>query len=261
MNPPRRRGPLLRLAEAPGNPFGLLEALLGYVGGYVVTIVLLVIYEEASGHHPKAGYAIDVTGLVGLWTGFVLAAVFALRRADPRRPGRLRRFADAYGVAIRPLVDVPLGIVAGLFAQFPLAFVLELPLRPFVPHLETRLSQPAHSLTAGVNGAGLVVLAVLVCVGSPAFEELFFRGLVLRALVGAARDRMHLGPRTAGVCAVASSAVVFGLAHFEANQLTALIGAGAVFGLLAAMTGRLGPGFIAHMTFNTVTIVALVSGH
>ncbi len=72
---------------------------------------------------------------------------------------------------------------------------------------------------------------------------------------------MHLGAVSSVVFAVLTSSVLFGLAHYEALELPALIGAGATFALLAASTGRLGPGFIAHVTFNTATIITLVYSH
>ena len=57
--------------------------------------------------------------------------------------------------------------------------------------------------------------------------------------------------------AVATSSVAFGLAHFEALQLPALILFGLVLGVLAQRTGRLGPGIVAHATFNAVTVLSL----
>ena len=38
----------------------------------------------------------------------------------------------------------------------------------------------------------------------------------------------------------------------------ALVAFGAVLGTLAYKTGRLGPGIIAHMAFNAVTVIALL---
>ena len=55
--------------------------------------------------------------------------------------------------------------------------------------------------------------------------------------------------------------LVFGLVHFEALQLLALSGFGMMLALIACTTGRLGPGIIAHVTFNTVTFVALATSH
>jgi len=81
-----------------------------------------------------------------------------------------------------------------------------------------------------------VVLAVLVCVGSPIVEELFFRGLLLRSLLGSFEQ---LGRGSA--CSLDRvTALVFALVHFEALQFLGLAGFGVVLGVLAWRTGRLG---------------------
>lgn len=164
------------------------------------------------------------------------------------------RLREDYGLVLRPWPDIPLGIAVGVASQYVLVPILELPLLPFVPHLYHRLGSPAHQLTAGASGASLALLGVLVCVGSPVVEELFFRGLLLRAIAGRLPG---LRPDLRAVLSVLIVSVVFGLAHFEALQLIGLIGFGAVLGTLAWRTGRLGPGIVAHAAFNTVTIVAL----
>ena len=43
----------------------------------------------------------------------------------------------------------------------------------------------------------------------------------------------------------------------ELLQLPALILFGVVLGVLAERTGRLGPGIVAHATFNAVTVISL----
>jgi membrane protease YdiL (CAAX protease family) len=53
------------------------------------------------------------------------------------------------------------------------------------------------------------------------------------------------------------SAILFGLAHFEALQLAALILFGLILGTLAYRTGRLGPTIVAHAAFNAVTVLTL----
>ncbi len=51
----------------------------------------------------------------------------------------------------------------------------------------------------------------------------------------------------------------FGLVHFQLLQLPGLIVAGILFGILAHRAGRLGPAIAAHVTFNMVTVVALLA--
>jgi membrane protease YdiL (CAAX protease family) len=79
-------------------------------------------------------------------------------------------------------------------------------------------------------------------------EELFFRGLVLRSLLG----------RTPVPVALVGSALLFALAHFEAAQFAGLAAFGVVLAVLAWRTGRLTPGIGAHAAFNTVAVLSVV---
>jgi len=282
-----------------GNSFGVIEAMLGIVAGFVIASLAVSVYASLVLHGRHASqFGEDVVSLIGLWTGLLSAAVVASRLAARGAPdagaaapdagaarpdaGAARADAGAagadglggagrgllparggtgsvvrdYGLELRPWPDIPLGIVAGVASQYLLVPVVEAPLLPFVHHLYTRLGHPAQTLTGGAYGPGLVVLAVLVCVGSPIVEELFFRGLLLRALVG---SFSHLGARLGPALSIVVTALVFALAHFEALQFLGLAGFGMVLGWLAWRTGRLGPSIVAHMAFNTVTIIAIVA--
>ena len=169
-----------------------------------------------------------------------------------------RRFVADYCICIRLWPDVPLGIAVGVAAQYLLVPLLELPLQPFVQHLSSKLGQPAQNLLTPVNGASLVVLTVLVCVGSPVVEELFFRGLLLRGLLGQFRQ---LGRRRGPALSIVVTGLVFGLVHFEELQFLGLAGFGMVLAYMAYQTGRLGPSILAHVAFNTTTIIAFVLQH
>lgn len=98
----------------------------------------------------------------------------------------------------------------------------------------------------------LAVLVLGVVVGAPLVEELFFRGLTLRAI----EKRFGLWAGVIG------STVIFTLPHFvgagwkETVVLFASIGTvGAVLGILVAKLDRLGPAIVAHMTFNLIGVL------
>ncbi len=247
------------------NDFGLGEALAGLAAGFVLASVLVAVLAAASEHPRHAStFGSDVVDLLGLWAGLVGAAVVASRRrGSARGPDRgastvLGDLAADFGLAFRPWPDLPLGVAVGLASQYLLVPLFELPLAPFVPHLAHRLSQPARSVTGGAHGPGLLLIAFLVCAGSPIVEELFFRGLLLRAL---AARLAPLGRRIGPVVSVVAVGLVFGLVHFEALEFPALAGFGVVLAVLAWRTGRLGPGIVAHMAFNTATVVTLARWH
>ena len=245
---------------ARGNPFGLLEVLGGYAMAVILaTLAIGVVGTFSAGHH-ASGFASEIADFIGEWIAFGGAAVFAAARwRTVHRPGAPRALGvllgEDYGFVLRPWPDIPLGIAAGVASQYLIAPAFEYILLPFVSHLSERIGGPAHRLTAPAHGtAGLVVLGILLCVGAPLFEELFFRGLLLRGLLG---KLSPLGRRAGPALAIVLSAVVFALAHFEALQFLGLFGFGLVLGILAWRTGRLGPGIVAHMSFNAVTVIAI----
>lgn len=255
-------------ARAEGNPFGLPEALFGLASGFVLSILAVSAYDGVA-HVPAARETTPETviSLLALWIGLLGAVLFAARLhpapaesgvTEATVTGSLRR---AYGFSLRPWPDIPLGVACGLAGQFLLVPLLELPLTPFVPHLSQRLGHPTRELLGPATSGGtatLVLVAVLVSLGSPLVEELFFRGLVLRALLFRFR---RLGRRVGPALSVVTTGIVFGLVHFEELQLLALCGFGVVLGLLAWWTGRLGPSIVAHVAFNSSTVIAYVLTH
>jgi hypothetical protein len=234
----------------------LLYAALGFVVGQLASGLLLVIVAAVTGHSGELSRLasrtvppgwIEVTGLVGLWTGFVGGPILASRM---RGTGSLRR---DMGLEIRPW-DVLIGPALGLAGQILLLPLLYLPLEHAIPHLDERLKQPALHLTGGFPGADLAIIAVLTVVVVPVVEELFFRGLVLRGLLGLFR---RAGPVIGTTLAVVADGVIFGLAHFELLQLLGLAAFGIVLSVMAYKFRRLGPGIFAHAVFNLLAILTV----
>jgi membrane protease YdiL (CAAX protease family) len=217
------------------------------VAGEVLSVITSSIAQAAVNYRPGQGkpipLAVTISALVGLWIGLVGGVVFASRT---RGSGSL---AEDFGLRLRRPWDVPLGVVAGLVSQYALVPLLYLPFEQIDRTLRHRLETPAKRDTAAAHGGlQITLLFLFLSIGAPLIEELFFRGLLMRAI-----DR-----RYGTVAAVAGSAVVFGLAHFELLQLPALILFGVVLAILAKRTGRLGPGIVAHATFNAATVLTLI---
>jgi membrane protease YdiL (CAAX protease family) len=148
--------------------------------------------------------------------------------------------------------DLVAGAAIGLAAQYVLIPLLYLPAEQFDSHLAHQLSAPAQRDTAAAHGlVPIVVLFAFLALGAPVVEELFFRGLVLRGLLG----------RAPAAVAIVASGLLFALAHFEAVQFAGLAAFGVVLGLLAWWTGRLGPGMAAHAAFNAAAVLSLAHLH
>jgi len=234
----------------------LVYAACGFVVGQLASAILVVIVAAITGHssdfsqlaaRPVPPAWIEVTELVGLWFGFVGSAIFASRRRGTRS---LRR---DMGLEVHGW-DVLIGPALGLGGQLLLLPLLYLPLQHAIPHLDQRLKQPAQHLTGGFPGADLAVIAVLTVVVVPVVEELFFRGLVLRGLLGVFK---RAGPVVGAALAIVADGVIFGLAHFELLQLLGLAAFGIVLSVAAYKFRRLGPGIFAHATFNLLAILSV----
>ena len=228
---------------------GLGEALAGFGGGYVLSAVAVAVATGITGYKVAKGQPIPLgvlgASLCGLWVGLVGAAVVVSHRNGT---GSLRR---DYGLSAK-WWDVPLGLVTGPACQFGLIPLLYWPFEQFDKSLSHQLSRPAQADTGSVHTVGaLVVILLLIAVGSPLFEELFFRGLLLRTLM------KRVGPPLA----IVITGLLFALAHFEAVQFAGLAVFGIVLGVLAWRTQRLAASIAAHMAFNASAVISLTHLH
>lgn len=238
--------------DAPERPlvtprWGLGDAAVGWVVAVIASSVVLLVVASATGYVDKNGAITDAplwllaVSYPPLWIGFVGAPVWAASR---KGNGVVRDFRLAFR-----WVDVPLGIVTGLVGQWVIVPLVSYPVLQLSGKTTEDLAKPAQDLADKAQSVpGLVLFALIVVIGAPIAEELFFRGLVLRAF----EKRWNL------VAGIVCSSILFGLTHFEALQTPALIAAGALFAVVSVRTNRLGTSIVAHMAFNAATVVALV---
>ena len=224
--------------EEPPVRWGLGEPVAGYLAAFVLSNLVAGIWYGVTGRE-KATLSLVIAILASQWLVLVTAAVLTSRL---KGTGSLS--AD-FGLRLRG-PDVVAGVACGLLSHV-LVWLLYLPVRVLNPDLD--LTEEARELTDLARGPGLVILAVCLVAGAPLVEELFFRGLLQRAL-----DR-RFGP----AWAVAVSSLAFGVTHYQPLQFLGLMAFGAVLGLLAQRSGRLGAGIVAHATFNAATVVVLVA--
>ena len=97
------------------------------------------------------------------------------------------------------------------------------------------------------------MIGLATVVGAPFFEELFFRGVILRALARIFGRLGGVGP----VLAVVLSGLLFGVAHAESLQLLGLAVFGIILGVVSYRTGRLGMNIVAHASFNFLALTAV----
>ncbi len=94
------------------------------------------------------------------------------------------------------------------------------------------------------------VLGLSVVVAAPLAEELFFRGLLFRAIQ--ARWGLALG--------MAISGLLFALVHFEVSVVIPFWGIGMLFAFAYYQSGSLWTPVIAHAIFNGVSFIVTISG-
>ena len=160
----------------------------------------------------------------GLWAGLVGAcAVVSLRRGTR---SLVRDFAFRFR-----WIDLGLGFAGSIAARLLLAMaILPIPL----PTRRLRDLGPSPLPDEAPAGWELGVLVLIVCVGAPLFEEVFFRGLVQPRLV----DRFGVVP------GIVVASVLFGAAH--------------MIGWAGAISVATAWAIWAHVFFNAQAMAALL---
>ncbi len=237
--------PALSSGTAAGSPrWGLGEVFGGWVVVVVISTFISAVVLVATGYEAEDEIPLALTAVLQLplWAGMLAVPWLAARY---KGGGLVRDFR----ARMRP-VDIPVGIGAGLAVQLLAVPALYWVLFRFIG--ERDVSEEARQLTDRATGPlGVVLLMLIVGVGAPIAEELFFRGLTQRAF-----EKRGLPWGAALVC----TAAFFGVTHFQPLQFPALFLFGLVLGWLVHVTGRLGPAVWAHLAFNVTAAVVLVWG-
>ena len=216
------------------------DAILVLLGTQILSFVWagMVIVALLGGEVPDPlSVSLLVLLNVGLWAGYGLGPAF-VARAKGNGP-----IAD-FGATIER-VDVPLGLMLGVVTQVVVLPLLYLPIGWLT---DDDPSESAQALIDGIDGPlEAVLLFVSVAVMAPLVEELFYRGLLLRAL------QRRLG----SVPAVALSALIFAAVHRELLLIPGLFLFGVLAAVLTLRSGRLGPAWALHVGFNVATLVLI----
>jgi membrane protease YdiL (CAAX protease family) len=246
----------------PGEPrWGLTDAAAGVLGAIVLALALGGAFARF--------WIVDaqiamLLGYLVVWVPLLGAVLIACFWRGSRSLVR------DFGLRFRPL-DLLWGLSIGLLARVVASFV-EIGLFGHIGGGSVTFGETVYD---GWWLFGTLLAPVLI---APFIEELFFRGLLLRAVarataagggtVGVPRSVPQGVPRSVpqsvslGI-AIAVSGLVFALVHvLQASSVSGAWAVGLstlVFGLaaaaLAALTGRLGGAIIAHVTFNALVVV------
>lgn len=223
--------------------WGLGDVAIGITAAVALSVVGSVAVYALAGWStedkpPLWGVAILQ---VPLWFGLVGAVLFASRHKG-------LGLREDFGWSMR-WFDPLVGILVGVAVQLLVLPAIYLPLLPLFDKTADDLEAPARDLANRATGpVSWVVLALIVVVGAPVVEELFYRGLFLRSL-----EKRAMAPWAA----VLVSAAVFAGMHFEYLQFAGLFLFGIVLATMVMRTGRLGPAIWAHAAFNGVTVLSL----
>jgi uncharacterized protein len=226
--------------------WGLGDAALGWVVGLVGGIITVNIAIVASGADRDDPDSLPIgwvaVAQLGLWVGLLGAPYLAARF----KGNGMRR---DFGLTAK-WSDATVGGFAGLVGQFAILWLVYLPLSLLTDVTADEFSEPAQNMAdKAVGPVGAVMLVLVVGIGAPIAEEIFYRGLLQRSLI-----------RRVGVpWGIAIASVLFAATHFQLLQLPALALAGALFGVLAHRAGRLGPAIAAHIVFNMTAVVTLLA--
>lgn len=247
-----------------GRPaWGIAEAVLGWIGGSFAAVVVFTIYQALGfsifSPESSGGFLGRTVGQNRVGEGFSDDALPLYLQMFAQVPGWIVMLAITWVVAgalgrkrtgisfSGELLDIPRGFVVGFVLQIPIVIIL---VNIIVSIFDIAPDTGAASLVESVGGPlDLVALVLGVVFGAPIVEEIFYRGVVQRALV----DRLG------AVVGIGIASLLFGAVHLSLVNFFPLSVVGAGFGFLAYKYGRLLPAIVAHMTFNLITVVALLS--
>ncbi len=208
------------------DSYSIFEANLTY---FIMAVVLMTAGAYVQGRAFESG--IFITEYV-----FVLLPVLVvgfLRKVDLKKALRLNKLRLKHGLIIVAIAFALLPTVA--FANTLTIYLLSLKDKVIVPPIPT-------ASTASELG----LYFFLIAVSAGICEEFFFRGMMLNAFEKGVNPKMG----------VVISAVLFGVFHFNMQNLLGPIVLGLVFGYLVQLTNSIWAGVLAHMANNGIAVIA-----
>jgi membrane protease YdiL (CAAX protease family) len=222
-------------------PFSVWHAVGVWFAGFIGSIVFALVGFAVTGDPADdPGALVDILAIVGTFSGYAMALAYVSRR---RGTGSWRQ---DYGFVVHR--EDWWFVLAGV-ALFAALITAILPLIVLVDE-----QQEAVDRLQDAGGAELAVLAIAALVAAPVFEELLYRGLLLRALL-----RRFDPPVAIAICGVTFGAVhLLDFSTGTLARLPALIGMGIVSAIVAVRSGNLSRSILLHVGFNLPTVTTIL---
>lgn len=246
------------------RPWGLGDVALGLgvflVASFVLLLTVVFVYTAiealaVGAENIVTGDAAPPLPVILLGAGAASALGFlGVPLWATYRKGR-RNMAEDFGLKFSWL-DIPIGIVLAVLSvatSVGLALLWKLVFGQ-TPEGNTQLVET----DASPSFITVVVAIMVVGIFVPIFEEVFFRGLVLRSLL-----RKFAGSRYMVLLSVGISSFLFGALHVNGLDLSGLLFPtfftmviGVAYAIVCYKTQRLGAAIIGHAGLNTTVVLA-----
>jgi len=227
-----------------GVPFFLALSIVGFAVGLALTGVDGLMDMATSADPSALPLGIVAFALLfqqlgqGIWPFIVSRWKGLGPTSDWRLAAQFRDLGIGLGVAVAGLICAG---VAGMVTT------------SLVGLTDEAAADNTQFLKDAQGSPWLALILFAAVIGAPVTEELFFRGLTLRAIE----------KRLGSTWAIVLSAVVFTLPHFTspdwrgtAALFSSIFVVGLILGAITVKTDRLAAAIVAHMIFNSVGAAA-----
>ncbi len=221
-----------RVTTRGANRLFLISMLMQFVVGIIISIII-VAYIFVSGREELSQDTYTYTLLVLTQIIAVLLPAMIYLKFKKVKVKEVLRFKPI------KLPQIGLIIILGLTGQF----IAQLLNFPIILLLQLLGEIPPPVIPIPENLHGLAVSIIIIAVFPAVCEEIFMRGIVMRAY-----------ERRGTKAAIVLSAILFGLMHGDIKNLIGPIFFGLLFGYLVIRTGSIFAGMIAHFINNAVAI-------
>ena len=203
-----------------------------FIGGLAIFILLMI---AGVGEGPAFSIGSIVIGiiLIPMTLLFIYVDGSLERTRELIRFGTLKRGLTV-GLAVPVFAMIVDNILVLIYGVMFVAMFGE----PSIPELPGSTSWES-------SRSALVLSFISICILTPIYEELLFRGYILDSI-----NRIH-----GKWPAILLSSLLFGLVHLDPYIIGMATIGGVIYGWIRIRTGSLIPGIVAHAMWNTMALI------